>query len=285
MFFAIDVETANSNLASICQIGIASFSEDGVEDEWVSLVDPEDIFDAMNMAVHGITPEAVKGAPTFDKIFEVIELKLTSSICVCHTHFDRCSLSRASNKHSLILPSIYWLDSARVARRTWPDVSRKGYGLDNLCKKINYQFKHHDALEDAKAAGHILLAAIRESGHSLEEWLQRVERPIASDGASYATSITKEANPEGMLFGEVCVFTGSLEIPRREAAAAASAAGCKVVNGVSKKVTLVVVGDQDISKLAGHEISSKQRKAEHLAEEGYPIRIITESDFKELVRY
>lgn len=285
MFVAIDVETANPNLASICQIGIAKFSENGVEDEWVSLIDPQDTFEGINMAIHGITQEAVYGAPLFNEIFEDVKSRIDSSICVCHTHFDRSSLSLAAIKHDLSLPSIQWIDSARVARRTWPDVARKGYGLENLCKRINYQFEHHDALSDAKAAGHILLAAIRDSGHSLDEWIRRVDRRINLDGVSYTASVQKEGNPEGIFFGEVCVFTGALKIPRREAASCAAAAGCKVVNTVSKKVTLVVVGDQDAGKLAGHEKSTKHRKAEQLAAEGYPLRIITESDFKDLVQY
>jgi len=46
---------------------------------------------------------------------------------------------------------------------------------------------------------------------------------------------------------------------------------------------LLVVGDQDTKRLASHEKSSKHRKAEKLIAEGYQIRILRESDFKELV--
>jgi len=41
-FVAIDVETANSDMASICQIGIAKFENGILVEEWVSLVNPED---------------------------------------------------------------------------------------------------------------------------------------------------------------------------------------------------------------------------------------------------
>jgi len=43
---------------------------------------------------------------------------------------------------------------------------------------IGYDFRHHDALEDAKAAAHILLAAVKESGLDIEGWLRRVRQPI-----------------------------------------------------------------------------------------------------------
>jgi DNA polymerase-3 subunit epsilon len=53
---------------------------------------------------------------------------------------------------------------------------------------------------------------------------------------------------------------------------------------VTKKTTILVVGEQDISLLAGHDKSIKHRKAELLALEGQPIRIIRESDFDALIR-
>jgi len=52
---------------------------------------------------------------------------------------------------------------------------------------------------------------------------------------------------------------------------------------VTKNTTLLVVGDQDISKLAGKNKSSKHLKAEQLISKGQLIRIIKESDFKKLV--
>jgi hypothetical protein len=47
----------------------------------------------------------------------------------------------------------------------------------------------------------------------------------------------------------------------------------------------LVVGDQVINQLAGHEKSSKHRKAEELIAKGQPIRILGESDFRELLAF
>lgn len=79
------------------------------------------------------------------------------------------------------------------------------------------------------------------------------------------------------------VFTGQLEIPRREAADLAPSLGCTVGSCVNKKTTLLAVGDQGIEKLAGHIKSSKRRKAEELISKGQSIRILKESDFSQLV--
>ena len=88
---------------------------------------------------------------------------------------------------------------------------------------------------------------------------------------------------EGALFGETILFTGALGIPRQQAANMAAEAGCYVVNGVSKKVTMLVVGMQDESKLNGYEKSSKHRTVETLIEKGIDIQILSESDFSELM--
>jgi DNA polymerase-3 subunit epsilon len=90
-------------------------------------------------------------------------------------------------------------------------------------------------------------------------------------------------NPEGPFAGETVVFTGALVITRREAADLAAGAGCDVADGVTKATTLLVVGDQDIRKLAGQEKSSKHRKAEALIAKGQAIRILGESDFQRIV--
>ncbi len=283
-FLAIDVETANSDMGSICQIGIAKFVDGELTEEWCTLVDPEDYFDDVNISIHGIDAKMVRGMPTIPALEKRLRSMLESTISVCHTHFDRIAIGRAFEKYDLDPPSTYWLDSSRVVRRTWQDLAWRGYGLANVCKRIGYEFNHHNALEDAKAAGFVLLAAIRESGQNLEHWITRVNQPIVLGDGSPGTGIHRAGDPEGDLFGEVVVFTGALELPRSEAATLAASVGCEVADSVTKKTTILVVGDMDVSKLAGHEKSSKHRKAEALAAEGHSIRIIRESDFMSLIR-
>ena len=284
-FVAIDVETANADMASICQIGVAKYNNGILVEEWSSLIDPEDYFDFINIDIHGISEEDVEGEPTFPEIFNQLGSLLNNAICVSHTHFDRVSISRALTKYGLPNFDTTWLDSARVARRTWEEFAWGGYGLANICNKIGYQFKHHDALEDAKASGHVLLAAIEKTGLDVNAWLKRIKQPIDPANVSSGAAIKRDGNPEGELYGEILVFTGALEIPRREAADLAASIGCTVAPGVTKKTTLLVVGDQDISKLAGKEKSSKHIKAEQLIRKGQSIRILKESDFKELVTH
>lgn len=276
-FVALDVETANPNLASICQIGVVTFSNGIIVDKWHSLVNPEDYFDTMNVYIHGITEEKVKNAPIFKQVYSNLNKLIENRVVVIHTSFDKVAITRAVEKYNLpLIGSTTWLDTARVVRRAWEEFQRSGYGLSNVAKELNIRFEHHNALEDARTAGEILLRAIKHSGINLDEWVIRAYQPISTTTKS---SIAREGNPFGALAGEVIVFTGALSIPRSKAAKLAANAGCDVADGVSKKTTLLVVGDQDISKLAGHDKSSKHRKAEDLIGEGQNLRILGESDF------
>jgi DNA polymerase-3 subunit epsilon len=280
-FAAIDVETANADLSSICQIGVAIFCNGAHVDSWSSLVDPEDEFDDFNISIHGIDEQTVRGAPTWPEVAETLRRLLMDSVVACHTPFDRAATSLACEKHRLDQFNCQWLDTARVARRAWPDrFGVKGYGLHNVAKFLGIDFKHHDSLEDARAAGEVLCRASAHTGFSLDDWFARIQRPI---NPTFNQPIARDGNSEGPLFGNVAVFTGSLAIPRREAADLAARAGCDVGSSVTKKTTLLIVGDQDISKLAGKTKSSKHLKAEELINQGCQIRVLRESDFQSIV--
>ena len=282
-FVSIDVETANANMATICQIGAARFVNGELADEWQSYVDPEDYFDVVNVSIHGIDEATVAHAPNFHAVVAELDRILSDRVVVSHTHFDRVALHQAAARYNVAPPSYIWLDTARVARRTWSAFAVRGYGLSNVCKELGYQFRHHDALEDAKAAGQILLAAMRHSGLGLDEWLTRVRQPIDLSKASSSSAVKRQGNAAGPLHGEVIVFTGALKIPRREAADLAARLGCQVAANVTKNTTLLVVGDQDVKRLAGYTKSNKHRRAEELILAGQHTRILQESDFRELV--
>lgn len=280
-FAAIDVETANADLSSICQVGVAIFRDGSHVDSWSSLVDPEDDFDGFNVAIHGIDERRVRGAPVWPNVAQDLRGLLTGSVVACHTPFDRAATMSACEKHGLDAFGCRWLDTARVVRRAWPEkFGEKGYGLNKVAAFLGIQFQHHDALEDARTAGEILCRASEHTGLSIDEWLARVERPINPDANQ---PIRRVGSIEGPLLGNVVVFTGSLAIPRHEAADLAAKAGCDVASSVTKKTTLLVVGDQDLSKLAGKPKSSKHLKAERLIAQGCPIRILRESDFQRIV--
>jgi DNA polymerase III subunit epsilon len=277
-FVVVDVETANPNFASICQIGIAPF-RDGIPQQpqqW--LVNPQDYFDPIHVEIHGIDEYSVRDAPKWPEVYEAVAPFLAGNIVASHTAFDRAALSQACGSWSLSICECHWIDTARVVRRAWPQFSKSGYNLANVAATFGIKYQAHDASEDARCAGEILMLAVGQTGLSVEQWLVRVTQPI------HPVEDVPDANPEGPLYREVLVFTGALSMLRHDAAVAAAKAGCQVDDGVTRHTTLLVVGDQDISKLAGHEKSSKHRKAEELIKKGQRLRILGETDFNAIIR-
>ena len=131
-------------------------------------------------------------------------------------------------------------------------------------------------------AAEIVLRASEKMCLGIEDWLVQLGQCKRQSALRKYDPIDGDSNKASLLFGEVLVFTGFLQIVRREAAELAAAAGCTVHATVTKETTLLVVGDQYINRLAGHEKSAKHRKAEALVEAGQPIRIVQESDFLQL---
>lgn len=277
-FVCIDFETANCSCSSICQVGIVRFKDGIVVDSLSSFIDPEEYFDSFNTEIHGIDSEKVKGKPTFSDIFLTIQDMISGQIVISHSSFDIRAITGACEKYGLSVPTFNWLDTTRVARRAWRDVSQKGYGLANLAERLNITFDHHNAVEDARAAGLILLKAIHESGTSLEEWL------VLSQQRHKIDFTEQGINSNGPLRDEVIVFTGSLSIVREEAVNLAKKAGCTPDSGVTKKTTILVLGEQDIEMLTpGKKISAKLEKVFALKKKGQQIRILSEKDFIALV--
>lgn len=276
-FLAIDVETANNSKDSICQIGIAMVPTDGQIRTACILVDPEQAFDAFNTKLHGIDQSKVTGAFTFEVVLQALRPLLERHILIQHSNFDKQAFDSACLRYGIPQLSSNWVDSVRIARNAWPELKGNGgHGLASLKEHLGLTFKHHDAEEDASAAAQVTILAERKTGKSFSTLAE-------SKRKTYQPSIAIEGNQNGPLFGHVACFTGQLELSRVDASTLAASAGITVKQGMSKKVTLLIVGDQDMTTLAGHEKSSKHRKAEELILKGFKIRIMGETEFMNII--
>jgi NAD-dependent DNA ligase len=113
-----------------------------------------------------------------------------------------------------------------------------------------------EARAECERAGWRFLAPVFRVG---EQWLIRAEQPIDPGGSR----LERDGNPEGELAGEVLVFTGAPF--HAETRNAAAAAGCRVDGGVTKHTTMLVVGDQDISKTkrSPEELETRKGRVTH----------------------
>lgn len=122
------------------------------------LIDPETPFLAFNSNLHGIVSEHVAGAPNWKIVYPILREWLSNRTLVSHTYFDRVALLAACRLYQVeMFPYVQWVDSCEIARKAWPHLP--GHKLSSLAEHFKIEYHAHDAAEDARVAGEILLLA------------------------------------------------------------------------------------------------------------------------------
>jgi DNA polymerase-3 subunit epsilon len=85
----------------------------------------------------------------------------------------------------------------RVAKLAWPQL--ENHRLNTLAAFLGLEHRHHDALSDARVAGHVILRAMEHTGVDLQGWLAKPE-PRRAKAPAPAT--------DGPLKGERIVILG-----------------------------------------------------------------------------
>ena len=305
-FLAVDVETANQRRDSLCALGAVRVEDGSVAAEWSTLVDPEVEFAEFNTRIHGIGPDDVSGAPTFPQAAQqLVEAGEGTECLVAHNAaFDISVLSRTWERYGGQLPRVRFACTQVFARRWfpgWPSYSLS-YAVEQLeLHDVCGEGAHHDPLWDARACAGLARAGFASVG--VTSWEQAAQaariRLGELDVATYRGCRGSSAggrgpqpvypnetdvDPQHPLYGVTVCFTGALaHMSRAEAAQLVADAGGTFAKTVTQTTDLLVVGQQDLARLAGHTQSAKMRRAAAMASAGHPIEIIGEDDFAELV--
>ena len=299
---AIDFETASTR-GTPCQVGGVRMQA-GVEASVFStlIYQPPDEFDTFNIALHGITPATVKGAPHWPDVREQLLRFSGGAPLVAHNaSFDIGVLRDASDICGLAWPPVRYACTLGIARQVWPGLNT--YSLRLLCHRLELSAvgRNHDALHDAQLAANLLVRAISERQvHTLIELLEAVNMRLGDldvDGWHGSTlrqlrardvleSVSAaDADPASPFYGKTVVFTGELAMVRRLAWKLVAEVGGIPAENVTKKTDFLVSGYQDLVKLAqGETKSHKFRRAEELSREGASLEFLTEKDFFELIQ-
>lgn len=159
-FVALDFETANASRDSACAIGIVTVKDGKITDEYYKLIKPKCLyFNPDTVAVHGISQEMVMDKPSFEQLWPEIFKRLQHKQVVAHfAKFDINVLRSTLMAHYLPLPNFEYICSWILAKKAFPNLER--YSLDTVANHIGFKFKHHHALEDAKACAAIVNAVL-----------------------------------------------------------------------------------------------------------------------------
>jgi len=231
-FVVVDLEWANEKVHTICQIGLVTCKEGQLVDPISQLIDPEVMFAPANVNVHKIDDSKVSGMPTFADVAEHVRDYMDGRVCVSHSKADEKPINDAFDLLGLKPPICKWVNSETVAKRTW---KLENYQLKTIAKHLGIDFEHHDALEDAKAAAKVMLAAIDKTGKSVEEWYEELnKKPVDGRWHSHETG---EGNPDGEFFGNEILFTGFDKEVEVIFAATARELGFRVTGRLTKRNT------------------------------------------------
>lgn len=175
-FITIDFETANRNRDSICSMGIAVVENLELVEKNVWLIRPQELkFHRLNVGMHGITKEMVINEPEFDVLWNNIKEYFKNSIVFCHNvSFDIYALKEVLNKYNLPYPYFYYQDSMQIAKIIWDYLPN--YRLDTIMQKLNIDFNHHNACDDAICCSEIILKSCKEvKASNIVELLKRLK--------------------------------------------------------------------------------------------------------------
>ena len=164
-FLALDFETATNDADSPCELGLAIVRSGAVREVCNWLIKPRQwpFFSPFTMAVHGIRPEHVADAPSFEEVWEEAMPLMHGATVVAHNAaFDMNVLRSTLLSHRLPLPTFTYFCSVSLCRRVWP--GHRSYGLGPMCSLHGIRFKHHRAGHDAKAAAELVLRAGQATG-------------------------------------------------------------------------------------------------------------------------
>ncbi len=78
----MDFVTANADLSGICQVGLVTFRNGAPTETYSVLADLDDYFDRINVSIHCIDAERVRGAPGFGAVYPDICSRVSSNVVV-----------------------------------------------------------------------------------------------------------------------------------------------------------------------------------------------------------
>lgn len=321
-FTAIDFETANGFRGSPCAVGLSKVRNGRIVEEASWLMRPpeqHDHFDPRNVQIHGIRAHMVATAPRFGDLFAEIGGFIGADTLVAHNAaFDMGVIRSALEVSELPGPAFDYACTVILSRRNYNLVS---YSLPFVAEAAGVPLlNHHDAVEDARACAGIMIdIAARNGAGSIAELFLAMKLKVSrleayAPGADAVSKPTRTARQrlvadgpvvsawvgwpeEGInptpnadadaghpLYGQTVVFTGNLGMARAEAKERAAELGAQPASGVTRKTTVLVVGDGFVAAdLKRGRITMKARRVLDLHARGQSIEVLSEPEFLQMV--
>ncbi|NLE62212.1 MAG: 3'-5' exonuclease [Bacteroidales bacterium] len=160
-FAAIDLETANHHLSSVCSVGLIVVRGGTIVDKYYSLIQPEPNYYApLNTRVHGLSCKHTDKALVFSEVWKQIAPRIEGLPLVAHNKvFEENCLKAVFRTYCLDYPDYKFYCTLKAGRKHFPFLSN--HKLPTVAAQCGYYFtNHHHALVDAEACAIIALAIL-----------------------------------------------------------------------------------------------------------------------------
>ncbi len=158
-FVALDFETANEQLTSVCSVGIVIVRDGEIIDKFYSLIQPEpNYYSYWNTQIHGINMEDTEKAPVFPYVWKEIEKRIEGLPLIAHNKgFDENCLKAVFKTYCMDYPDYDFHCTLKGARKAFKNLPN--HKLNTVAAYCGFDLQnHHHALADAEACAHIALS-------------------------------------------------------------------------------------------------------------------------------
>lgn len=165
-FLAIDFETADTQPDSACSIGLVRVEDGVIVEEACHLIRPPRSR-MMFTHIHGLRWDDVASAPTFGELWpKIAPLFEGIDFLVAHNApFDRGVLRACCTAAGIAMPAPDFRCTVRLARDTWQIYPTN---LPAVCRALEIDLRHHEALSDARACAKIVLRSLAAGAAPLD---------------------------------------------------------------------------------------------------------------------
>lgn len=158
-FAAIDFETANRSLSSVCSVGVVIVRNGEVIRKIYKLIHPvPNYYSPGNVRVHGLTRADTDSADTFPEVWAEIAQYIEGLPLVAHfSRFDESCLKAAFRRFEMTYPDYEFKCTCKASRRVFGS-SLPNHKLPTVAKRCGYDLtSHHHAMADAEACAAIAM--------------------------------------------------------------------------------------------------------------------------------
>lgn len=165
-WIALDFETATRERGSACSLGIAVVECGAVVETRTWLIQPPgNVYEGMNVRVHGIDEDDTAQSPTFAELYPTLWTYLDGRNVLAHSAgFDMSVLRSCVTASEMPLPRLKYVCTCTMARRAFP--SLRDHRLPTICTHCDIPLAHHDAGSDALACALVAVSCRDRAGAS-----------------------------------------------------------------------------------------------------------------------